>query len=81
MAKSSLELGKTKRDKRNILITLFVIGVITLVVGVIEIIQGTPGALSFTIGVISLAMWLFCSVLFFINMGGYLMNSNDDSSS
>jgi uncharacterized Tic20 family protein len=73
MAESKLVLGKTKKEKRNVLITLFLISVISLIVGVVELAFGITSFIGIFIEVIAITVWLFTSVMFFVNMGSYLM--------
>jgi len=79
MAESKLVLGKTKKEKRNVLITLFAISVISLIVGIVELAYGITSFIGIFIEVIAITVWLFTSVLFFVNMGSYIIALQEDN--
>lgn len=79
MAESKLVLGKTKKEKRNVLITLAVINVISLIVGIVELAFGIMTFIGIVVEVIAITIWLFTSVLFFVNMGSYIIALQEDN--
>lgn len=79
MAESKLVLGKTKKEKRNVLITLAAINFISLVVGIVELAFGITTFIGMFVEVIAITIWLFTSVLFFVNMGSYLIALQEDN--
>jgi len=80
MAESKLVLGKTNKEKRNVLITLVVINVISLIVGIVELAFGITTFIGMFVEVIAITIWLFTAVLFFVNMGSYLIALQEDNS-
>ena len=79
MAESKLVLGKTKKEKRNVLITLAVINIISLIVGIVELAFGIMTFIGIVVEVIAITIWLFTSVLFFVNMGSYIIALQEDN--